>query len=113
MPSLAAAPQEMSETSGRPLTSAAAQYEAVGPLAESRWRQAFPWLTETGRSRELLRLLRTSENAYRSSATQLRAKRPGLADRGRRPVLGGRFLEDVDHLLDRPALGFRQPPGHE
>ena len=37
----------------------------------------------------------------------------GLADRGRRPVLGGRFLEDVDHLLDRSPLGFRQPPGHE
>ena len=45
----------------------------MDPLAEGRWRQAFPWLTETGRSRELLRLLRTSENAYRSSATQLRA----------------------------------------
>ena len=45
----------------------------MDPLAESRWRQAFPWLTETGRSRDLFRLLRVSENLYRSSASQLRA----------------------------------------
>ena len=45
----------------------------MDPLAESRWRQAFPWLTETGRSRELRRLLRISESAHRSTAVQLRA----------------------------------------
>jgi len=45
----------------------------VDSLAEGRWRQAFPWLTETGRSQGLQRLLRISESVHRSSAAQLRA----------------------------------------
>ena len=57
----------------RPLTSAEAYHGVVDPLADSRWRQAFPRLTETGRSRQLRRLLQTSESAYRSSAVQMRA----------------------------------------
>jgi len=70
----------MSETSGRPLTSAAALYEAVDPLAESRWRLAFPLSTHYREPHQMQDPDRLIIRHYGELAGQILAERNGHQD---------------------------------
>jgi hypothetical protein len=68
-------------------------------LAELRWAQAFPWLTETRQSRQLRRLLEVAEVSCLTSASQLRA-----VGKGEQAARAEHFAAHLRLRLEQPDI---------
>jgi len=68
-------------------------------LAEVRWAQAFPWLTQTRQSRQLRHLLEMAEVSCVTSAAQLRA-----VGKSEQALRAEHFASHIRLRLDQPEI---------